>query len=327
MKMNKRIITFAAALLLSAALSGCGKNEPQTSIISEKETTAASTEAVTGESTESTTKKKSSGTGLGFGMMGYVKKSKQSSINADASSLYKSVCCVLVDEQQKITCDTVYSNTDENDEINKTSREQYYTPLEPLDYIMGIDKNGQPEWIVCSRNTSKNRYVGVFGNVENADELRDMKWADVLAHFGFNEKEYTDIPLEKDESMNNAVQERTTLDLNDKNVSDPCMLAEGIAYVLYNSYDSELKDCYGIWPKDKPFTDVPEEDIPEHGDIEYIVLTDACGISNVFCWDCDRDKSYVGDSYFGFGYEKVVGLNWDVVLEKYNYKQGEYTIK
>lgn len=323
--MKKRAILFALALLTAQAAFSCGKTETQTSI-SEEETTAAATEAVTEESTESTTKRKSSGSGLGFGMMGYVKKSRMSAANANAASLYKSVCTVLVDDQQKISCDMIYSNTDENNELNKRMSD-YFTPLDPLDYIMGVYENGQPKWLLCSRNNSKDRYVGVYGDIENAEELRDMKWADVLAHFGFNEKEYTDIPLEQDESMNNAVQERPTLDLQDKNIADPCILAGSIAYELYNSSDSEITDCYGIWSKDKPFTEADEDDIPEHGDIEYIVITNSLGIGNVFCWDCDRDKSYVGDSEFGFGYENVIGMNWDEVLEKYNYKQGEYTSK
>ena len=91
MKMNRRIIASGLALFMAAASFSCGKTDPQ----AETELTETTTEAVT-ETTAiaedgaevTTTKKKSSGSGLGFGMMGYVKKSHLVSARCNAKTLY-----------------------------------------------------------------------------------------------------------------------------------------------------------------------------------------------------------------------------------------------
>lgn len=333
--MNKRIVTYGLALLLAAASFSCGKAEPQSEINSsgtetttaEETTEAAADTSSPDDSTETTTKKKSSGSGLGFGMMGYVNKSKQATANADAKSLYNAVMCVFTENNWKCVNEKVYTGTALSDDFQDKVL-NYYEPINELEYIIIMNDNGIPESLLCCKGTSRKDKIGIYGDVGDADEIREMKWKNVLEKFGFEYGSYTDIEFEEimDSAGNNSnvYEEPRGLDLDDPDVNDSCTLAATIGWEFNRGFPDTPMYLYGKWSKDTPFTADFEWEVPKHGDIEYILETNGLQVINVYCWDCDRDKKYVGDANCGFGYLNFADKTWDDVLDYYGYTQGKY---
>ena len=331
----KRVLLLSLAILTAASSFGCGKEGGKSDEKSSKaETTTESTEA---EEEETTKKDKKGGDVLDeltLGMSGYVEKSKQVSANIKAKTLYQSVMCVLTDDEQKIANDIVYTKVGEGEFGEKVK--DYYTEANGLEYIVIPDDNGQPKSIICCEGTSRKDKVGVYGDIEDADDIRDMKWKKVLEKFGFEYGEYTNIKLEKDNNSNYSYgngnynttrEEPQGIDFDDIDAVESCDLAAAIAWE-YNRGENEIPVyLYGKWSKDTPFTAITEgEDweTPKHGDIEYVMEYNGFSVSKVYCWDTERDKKYVGDTDFGYGYTNYVGKTWDDVLDYYGYKQGEY---
>lgn len=323
--LKNRVFAFAAALLMTAAAAGCGKTEPAVGTETEATTAVRTEEPSTAAPTEKASDKGGKGVDLTFGMLGYVKKSKKSSANANASTLYKAITTVLVDKEQKISDNVIYSHTDGADELNKYMHDTYYSPEDDIEYIMSADDNGYPQWVLCSKNTKKDDYVGVFGNNSRADELREMNWADVLKMFGYEQGEYSEVRLEKFEYNTEPVTvQRTALDLDDPDVMESCMLASTIGWEYNRGIPDMPLYLYGKWSKDTQFTADLDWEVPEHGDIEFILEMYGSDVGRVLCWDTARDKKYVGDSDMGYGYNSFAGRTWDEVLEYFGYKQGEY---
>ena len=180
--LKNRAFAFAAALLMTVSAWSCGKTEPKAEL--EEVTTAAeTTEPTTAEEEQSSegSKKKGEGIDLTFGMLGYVKKSKRSSANASASTLYKAVTTVLVDEEKKFADNIIYSNTDEDNEFNKNVK-KYFEPIDPLEYIIVPDEYGQPSLMICSKNTKNDDYVGAYGNSAVISDLREKTWPEILKY-------------------------------------------------------------------------------------------------------------------------------------------------
>ena len=146
-------------------------------------------------------------------------------------------------------------------------------------------------------------------------------WDEVLSYFGLKEGEYTNIYFDGF----NEGSTTPTLDKEDPDVANSCILAYSLAREYATDY-SDKPAVYGIRSKDDEFIKNTLWDIPSHGDIEYIIIFDTSGnLYRVLCWDTDRDKKYVGDSELGEDGDNIAELNWDDVLEKYGFKQGQYT--
>ena len=328
--MNRRALTCALAVLLTVSVFGCGREDKRAD--PEENTTAAETTASTAPASAEETQEENAARRKnkdGFGMLGYVRKSKKSSENSIAATLTRAMCCVLVDKEKKIAGDVVYSHSDGEDELNKNVRDTYFSPAEDIEYIMGTDESGYPKWLLCSKNTNKDRYVGVYGNIDNANELRDMKWPEVLKLYSFREKEYTGITLENDVQADQDVQTQritlgdgTPIKYEGLDRLDLLALSIGMEYMVGVS---QKPFCYyGRWGADEAFTaDVPWE-VPEHGDMEFIIELSGFEIGRVMCWETDTDKSLVGKYNFKGERQYLSGSSWDEVLEYFGYTQGEY---
>ena len=325
----KRVLLMCLALLTAASSFGCGKDGSKSKEKSSK------TEKTTEATEEETTKKDKKGGDvldeMSLGMLGYVEKSKQTSANINAKTLFHSVMCVLTDDEKKIANDIIYTKTGEGEFGEKVH--EYFSELDPLEYIIIPDDNGQPEAVICCSGTSRKDKVGIYGDIEDADEIREMKWKKVLEKFGLEYGKYTDIELEKAEydytgSNYSATQEEPRgIDFDDVDAVESCDLAAAIAWE-YNRGENDIPVyLYGKWSKDTPLTVLAEEtdwEVPKHGDIEYVLEYNGFSVTNIFCWDTERDKKYVGDANMGYGYTNFVGKTWDDVLDYYGYKQGEY---
>lgn len=325
---TKKLFLTVLALSMAASSFGCGKESSKSE---EKSSKAEKTTEATEIAEEDTTKKdKDSGDALdelSLGMLGYVEKSKQTSANVNAKTLYHAVVTVLTDDEKKIANDIIYTKTGEG-EFGKKVKE-YYSDTDDIEYIVIPDEYGQPKAVICCGGTSRKDKVGIYGDIEDADEIREMKWKKVLEKFGFEYKKYTDIELEKDDRSNYSYtrEEPQGIDFDDADAVESCDLAAAIAWE-YNRGEEDIPVyLYGKWSKDTPLTVLAEEtdwEVPEHGDIEYVLEYNGFSVINVFCWDTERDKKYVGDANMGYGYTNFVGRTWDDVLDYYGYKQGEY---
>ena len=321
--MGKRAFLFGLALLATVSVSGCkspseknGKEDNSTTVTDE--TTTAKENTVSETTTRRKNKEKT-------GMLGYVEKSKQSSANANAKTLYHSVMSVLTDDEKKIANDIIYTKTGEGEFGEKVNK--YFIELDPLEYIVIPDEHGQPKVVLCCSGTSRKDKVGIYGDIEDADDIKELKWKKVLEKFGLEYGKYTDIELEKfDYSSNYSYthEEPQGIDFEDVDALESCDLASAIAWE-YNLGETDIPVyLYGKWSKDTVFTADIDWEIPKHGDIEYVIEFNGFSVSKVFCWDTERDKKYVGDTDFGYGYTNFVDKTWDDVLEYYGYKQGEY---
>lgn len=325
--LKKRAFAFAAALIMTVSAVSCGKTEQKAG--SEIETTAAvpDTTASEGSTSEKSDKK---GIDLSFGMLGYVKKSKKSSANANASTLYKSIYSSITDIEKKFADNVIYSHTDGDDELDKYVRETYFTSDHDIEYILSTDNSGYPLWIICSRNTKSDDYVGVYGDNSRADELREMNWANVLKIYGYEQGEYTDVRLENEdferttEPQNQSIGfgDGRSIDYNELDDLDLMALSIGMEY-NFGTVQKPLY-MYGVFGKDEPFTaDVPWE-MPEHGDTEFVIEMDGVQIGRVMCWETGTDKSLVGNFNLHGERYYLSDSSWDDILEYFGYTQGEY---
>lgn len=337
--MNKKIFAFAAALLMTVSAFGCGNTGAGTDPDDEETVTSAeATEPTTEEeeSTDENTDRDGSGIDLSFGMLGYVKKSKKSSANSAASSLYKASNTVLVDEEKKIAGDIVYSNTGEDNGFDQCIR-KYFEPIDPLDYIIETDEYGQPKLILCSKAKKNDDYVGVFGDTKDIDELRDMRWQEVLDRYGFKYGAYTDIGLEDyDDSYQSTESSNYTGTVfpewvngnGDKidyeNMSDLDLLALSIGMEYIWGESDKPFYYYGKWGADEPFTAAVPWKVPEHGDIEFVIELQGFETGRVMCWEVGSDKSQVGKYNFKGDRQYLSDSSWDEILEYMGYTQGEY---
>ena len=314
--MGKRAIIFSLALMLTLSCFGCGKDEQKAAPKSEENTTEAA------ETTEASEKYKDcKGVDLSLGMLDYVEKSRESSANSTANILFKAMLTVFVDHSWQCEQEIVYGTTAEG-EVSEEMK-KYFTDDKDFEYIVGFTNDGQPEWLICCGGTSRKDIVGIYGDVEDADGIRELKWKKVLDKYGFEYQKYTDFTV-KEYEYTTSQQERHELDLDDPDVEASCMLAAAIQKELYMTWEEDTLYLYGKWSKDTPFNKSSDWEFPEHGDIEYIVVMYGDEIGRVLCWDTSRDKKYVGDSDMGFGYESYADRTWDDVLKEFGYTQGEY---
>ena len=315
--MGKRAIIFSLALMLTLSCFGCGKDEQKAAPKSEENTTEAA------ETTEASEKYKDcKGVDLSLGMLDYVEKSRKSSANSTANVLFKAMLTVFVDHSWQCEQEIVYGTTAEG-EVSEEMK-KYFTDDKDFEYIVGFTDDGQPEWLICCGGTSRKDIVGIYGDVEDADGIRELKWKKVLDKYGFEYQKYTDFTV-KEYEYTTAQQERQELDLDDPDVEASCMLAVAIQKELYMTWEEDTLYLYGKWSKDTPFNKSSDWEFPEHGDIEYIVVMYGDEIGRVLCWDTSRDKKYVGDSDMGFGYGRsYADMTWDDVLKDFGYTQGEY---
>ena len=314
--MGKRAIIFSLALMLTLSCFGCGKDEQKAAPKSEENTTEAA------ETTEASEKYKDcKGVDLSLGMLDYVEKSRESSANSTANILFKAMLTVFVDHSWQCEQEIVYGTTAEG-EVSEEMK-KYFTDDKDFEYIVGFTNDGQPEWLICCGGTSRKDIVGIYGDVEDADGIRELKWKKVLDKYGFEYQKYTDFTV-KEYEYTTSQQERHELDLDDPDVEASWMLAAAIQKELYMTWEEDTLYLYGKWSKDTPFNKSSDWEFPEHGDIEYIVVMYGDEIGRVLCWDTSRDKKYVGDSDMGFGYESYADRTWDDVLKEFGYTQGEY---
>lgn len=315
--MGKRAIIFSLALMLTLSCFGCGKDEQKAAPKSEENTTEAA------ETTEASEKYKDcKGVDLSLGMLDYVEKSRESSANSTANILFKAMLTVFVDHSWQCEQEIVYGTTAEG-EVSEEMK-KYFTDDKDFEYIVGFTDDGQPEWLICCGGTSRKDIVGIYGDVEDADGIRELKWKKVLDKYGFEYQKYTDFTV-KEYEYTTSQQERHELDLDDPDVEASCMLAAAIQKELYMTWEEDTLYLYGKWSKDTPFNKSSDWEFPEHGDIEYIVVMYGDEIGRVLCWDTSRDKKYVGDSDMGFGYGRsYADMTWDDVLKDFGYTQGEY---
>lgn len=315
--MGKRAIIFSLALMLTLSCFGCGKDEQKAAPKSEENTTEAA------ETTEASEKYKDcKGVDLSLGMLDYVEKSRESSANSTANILFKAMLTVFVDHSWQCEQEIVYGTTAEG-EVSEEMK-KYFTDDKDFEYIVGFTDDGQPEWLICCGGTSRKDIVGIYGDVEDADGIRELKWKKVLDKYGFEYQKYTDFTV-KEYEYTTSQQERQELDLDDPDVEASCMLAVAIQKELYMTWEEDTLYLYGKWSKDTPFNKSSDWEFPEHGDIEYIVVMYGDEIGRVLCWDTSRDKKYVGDSDMGFGYGRsYADMTWDDVLKDFGYTQGEY---
>lgn len=315
--MGKRAIIFSLALMLTLSCFGCGKDEQKAAPKSEENTTEAA------ETTEASEKYKDcKGVDLSLGMLDYVEKSRKSSANSTANILFKAMLTVFVDHSWQCEQEIVYGTTAEG-EVSEEMK-KYFTDDKDFEYIVGFTDDGQPEWLICCGGTSRKDIVGIYGDVEDADGIRELKWKKVLDKYGFEYQKYTDFTV-KEYEYTTSQQERQELDLDDPDVEASCMLAVAIQKELYMTWEEDTLYLYGKWSKDTPFNKSSDWEFPEHGDIEYIVVMYGDEIGRVLCWDTSRDKKYVGDSDMGFGYGRsYADMTWDDVLKDFGYTQGEY---
>ncbi|WP_303836854.1 hypothetical protein [Ruminococcus flavefaciens] len=335
--LKKRAFSFAAALLMTVSAWSCGNTQPKAE--PEEKTTAAETTEPATEAEKETSGKsgsKDGGIDLTFGMLGYVKKSKRSSANANASTLFKAVNTVLVEEEKKFADNIIYSVTDEDNELNKGVN-KYFTPIEPLEYIIVPDEYGQPKLILCSKNTKKDDYVGAFGDSAVINDLREKTWSEVLKIYGFDEGGYTDTKLEEDDFGNNGSESSNftgsvlpvwvngngdEIDYENMSRLDLLALSIGMEYILGESDKPFF--YYGRWGAEEPFTaDVPWE-VPEHGDMEFTIELQGFETGRVMCWEIGTAKSLVGKYNFKGERKFLSDSDWDEILEYMGYTQGEY---
>lgn len=328
--LKSRAFAFVAALLMTVSAAGCGKTEPTAETKPESTTAVQTTESSTAATGDKTSDKEGEGIDLTFGMLGYVKKSKKSSANANASTLYKAICTVLTDKEQKVADNVVYSHTDGTDELNMAVNETYFDPQEDIEYIMAMDDNGYPLWVICSKNTKKDDYVGVFGNNSRADELREMNWADVLRVFGYEQGEYSAIKLENEDFDKTAESKTQSIGFGDgrsvnySELDDLDLMALSIGMEYNFGTVQKPLYMYGVFGKDEPFTaDVPWE-MPEHGDMEFVIEMEGVQIGRVMCWETGTDKSLVGSFNLCGERYYLSDSSWDEILEYFGYTQGEY---
>ncbi len=312
--MCKRTFLFGLVLLAAVSASGCASSSDKTE--KEENTTSAAEETTAAETTSRKKKEKS-------GMRGYLEKSRKARASSYAMSMLHEAEFFLLDKECVADQDILYSCTSEG-ELGKYLRDScLLKDDEDIEFIMMFSDKGVPDRLILCKEYDDESYVGFCGDVKDSDILSDVKWSEVLKQYGFSKGKYTDLKLKKDNTVY-TTEPRRELDLDDPDVEASCILASTIGWEFNRGTSDIPVYLYGKWSKDTPFTADFDWEVPEHGDIEYILEFNGFSVSQVFCWDCDRDKKYVGDSDMGFGYTNFIDKTWDDVLEYYGYTQGEY---
>ncbi|MCR5599181.1 MAG: hypothetical protein K6G33_00340 [Ruminococcus sp.] len=323
--MYKRIIILAAALLMTASAFSCGdagtkaeKNDESTTDTAEI-TTEPATEKDNEETTEKNQDNKSDSFDVGFGMMKYVKKSKQASATSCAYIIRNCVRNDLTEKDSICTDKIVYTNTGVG-EFSEAMHEDHFDSSDDMDYIMCMDEDGSPKWVMCCRAEKKRDPVGKCGYVEYFEDTEGVKWSEVLEKFGFEQGAYSDIHLEKKENIKPHVPSNISY----KGLSRLDLLALTICWEYNLGTSGKPFYYYGKWGADEPFTaDVPW-DYPEHGDTEFVIQMCGAEIEKVYCWECGTDRSEIGDiGCYGVGI-RIGNDSWDDILSRFGYTSGEY---
>lgn len=318
--LSKRTAVFSLALLLTACSFGCGSNSKKTDRPSSRTEPASADTAEKSNGNEDTGKKSDKDPDLSLGMMDYAEKSRRTSANVTAKSLMLYITEVFTENDWISEQDIAYLNTSEG-ELAEQIRAYY--DKDDTDYIIIFGDNGLPKNILVCEIHDKKEYIGISGDIEDAYEIKEMKWKKILERFGFEKGEYSDIKV-KENDLVYTTEPKAEYDLDDPEVTAACELACTIGWEFNRGFSDEKLYKYGKWSKDTPFTADFEWDVPEHGDIEYITEMYGYQVGRVLCCDLDSKHMYVGDSDFGYGYDSFADKSWAEVLEHFGYTQGEY---
>lgn len=301
---HKKTILFSIIIISAICLISCGKDNKE-SLSSSQNTEAQTTVDITDTNINNTTDVSDDDS-----------QGKRSSSRTMASGIGMEFFC-----NESPLPNMVYGHIRDNSEFGNYFFSIHKSLDEDVEYIAFVNEEGFADDVLCWICSYDKKYVGIAKKYDS--NLKDdfENWDDVLSYFDLKEGEYTNIY--SDERKENSTS--PTLDKEDPDVANSCILA----YSLAREYALEYSDkpaIYGIRSKDDEFIKNTQWDIPSHGDIEYIIIFDTSGsLYRVLCWDTDRDKKFVGDSELGESGDNIAELNWDDVLEKYGFKQGQYT--
>lgn len=320
--MKKRSLTALLCVMLAVPfLSGCGKDknayESSTSA-TEPETTTAATETTSEEDTTGEKETTSESDGIWMHTQGNA-NTMAAGIRMDSAAFF-----YQLDPLPKI----VYSHIQDESDFGKDFVSQHKSiGDQDIEYLMFLNDDGFADFVMCWICSYDKNIVGCGGRIEIEEgilsEVDTSNWDEVLAYFGLKAGEYTYIYPDEAKEIPTA----ETLNKEDPDVNESCILAYSLAQEYELDYSGEAA-VYGVRRKDEEFIRYVYHlwDIPYHGDIEYIMVFDnTVRRPRIFCWDMDRDKKYVGDSELGECGDNIATLGWDKVLEKYGFKQGDYT--
>lgn len=305
---HKKTILFSIIVISTLCFISCGKDNKE-SLSSSKNAETQITVDITDTNLNNTTAVSDDDS-----------QGKQSSSDIMASALRIDSASFFyqLDPLPKI----IYSHIHDDSEFGKEFISLHKSvESEDVEYLIFLNEEGFAEYTICWICRYDKQYVGCGGKMDSIDEINVHNWDEVLAYYGLKEGEYTNI---YSDGFNEG-STTPTLDKEDPDVANSCILAYSLAREYATDY-SDKPAVYGIRSKDDEFINNRLWDIPSHGDIEYIIIFDTSGnLYRVLCWDTDRDKKYVGDSGLGEDGDNIAELNWDDVLEKYGFKQGQYT--
>ncbi|MBP5432285.1 hypothetical protein [Ruminococcus sp.] len=301
---HKKTILFSIIIISTLCFISCGKDTKDS--LSSSQNTETQTSHDTSDTNITNTTKVSDDDSQG----------KKSSSRTMASGIGMEYFC-----NESPLPNMVYGHIRDNSEFGNYFFSIHKSLDEDVEYIAFVNEEGFAEDVLCWICSYEKKYVGIAKKYDS--NLKDdfENWDEVLSYFGLKEGEYTNI-------YSDGFNEGSTtpiLDKEDPDVANSCILAYSLAREYATDY-SDKPAVYGIRSKDDGFIKNTLWDIPSHGDIEYIIIFDTSGnLYRVLCWDTDKDKKYVGDSELGENGDNIAELNWDDVLEKYGFKQGQYT--
>ena len=301
---HKKTILFSIIIISTLCFISCGKDTKDS--LSSSQNTETQTSHDTSDTNITNTTKVSDDDSQG----------KKSSSRTMASGIGMEYFC-----NESPLPNMVYGHIRDNSEFGNYFFSIHKSLDEDVEYIAFVNEEGFAEDVLCWICSYEKKYVGIAKKYDS--NLKDdfENWDEVLSYFGLKEGEYTNI---YSDGFNEG-STTPTLDKEDPDVANSCILAYSLAREYATDY-SDKSAVYGIRSKDDEFIKNTLWDIPSHGDIEYIIIFDTSGnLYRVLCWDTDRDKKYVGDSELGEYGDNIAELNWDDVLEKYGFKQGQYT--
>ena len=301
---HKKTILFSIIVISTLCFISCGKDTKDS--LSSSQNTETQTSHDTSDTNITNTTKVSDNDSQG----------KKSSSRTMASGIGMEFFC-----NESPLPNMVYGHIRDNNEFGNYFFSIHKSLDEDVEYIAFVNEEGFAEDVLCWICSYEKKYVGIAKKYDS--NLKDdfENWDEVLSYFGLKEGEYTNI---YSDGFNEG-STTPTLDKEDPDVANSCILAYSLAREYATDY-SDKSAVYGIRSKDDEFIKNTLWDIPSHGDIEYIIIFDTSGnLYRVLCWDTDKDKKYVGDSELGENGDNIAELNWDDVLEKYGFKQGQYT--
>ena len=301
---HKKTILFSIIIISTLCFISCGKDTKDS--LSSSQNTETQTSHDTSDTNITNTTKVSDDDSQG----------KKSSSRTMASGIGMEYFC-----NESPLPNMVYGHIRDNSEFGNYFFSIHKSLDEDVEYIAFVNEEGFAEDVLCWICSYEKKYVGIAKKYDS--NLKDdfENWDEVLSYFGLKEGEYTNI---YSDGFNDG-STTPILDKEDPDVANSCILAYSLAREYATDY-SDKPAVYGIRSKDDGFIKNTLWDIPSHGDIEYIIIFDTSGnLYRVLCWDTDKDKKYVGDSELGENGDNIAELNWDDVLEKYGFKQGQYT--